>query len=105
MPPRVRAQHKQLSKTPDDFDGFRAAILKMWDTEPNFSADQLSKIRVRTAVADGEYDEFVKRHHTEQLASLIPDSELIILSNVSHCAMYQDGPQFNAAVIGFLTRS
>ena len=44
----------------------------------------------------------MKRPHTEQLARLIPGSELIILPNVSHFAIYQDAPQFNAAVIGFL---
>jgi len=104
MRSRVRAEYKQLSKTPDDYDAFRDAMLKMWDTEPNFSADQLRGIRVRTAIVDGEYDEFVKRPHTEQLASLIPGSELIILPNVSHFAIYQDAPQFNAAVLGFLTK-
>ena len=102
MKPRVRAAYLRLSKTPGDYHEFAAAVLKMWDTQPNFSEDQLRGIRVRTAVVDGEYDEFVKRSHTERLAALIPNSELIILPNVSHFAMWQDPSAYNAAVLGFL---
>lgn len=104
MKPRVKADYLRLSKTPADFHDFVTAIFKMWDTQPNFSEDQIRGIHVRTAVVDGEYDEFIKRSHTERLAAFIPNSELIILPDVSHFAMWQDPAAYNAAVLGFLTR-
>ncbi len=39
--PRGKAAYLRLSKTPADFDNFVAAVVKMWETEPNFSEDQL----------------------------------------------------------------
>jgi pimeloyl-ACP methyl ester carboxylesterase len=94
--------YKRLSRTPGDYDAFVAAISKMWDTEPHFTADQLRAIRVPTAIADGEHDEAIKRAHTEMMAGLIPGARLIILPGVSHFAMLQDPALFNAAVLGFL---
>jgi pimeloyl-ACP methyl ester carboxylesterase len=94
--------YKRLSKTPDDYDGFVKAIGAMWESQPNWSADQLRSITVPTAIADGEHDEAIKRAHTEEMARLIPGAKLIILPGVSHFAMLQKPRLFNAAVLGFL---
>jgi pimeloyl-ACP methyl ester carboxylesterase len=74
----------------------------MWESQPNWSADQLRGITVPTAIADGEHDEAIKRAHTEAMARLIPGAKLIILPGVSHFAMLQNPKLFNAAVLGFL---
>ena len=74
----------------------------MWATQPNYTPDQLSRISVPTAIADGEYDEAIKRDHTEQMAKLIPGAKLLILPGVSHFAVLQNPGEFNAAVLKFL---
>jgi pimeloyl-ACP methyl ester carboxylesterase len=94
--------YQRLSKTPDDYDGFVKAIGTMWETQPNWTADQLRGITVPTAIADGEHDEAIKRAHTEAMARLIPGAKLIILPGVSHFAMLQNPRLFNAAVLGFI---
>jgi pimeloyl-ACP methyl ester carboxylesterase len=94
--------YKRLSKTPDDYDGFVKAIGAMWESQPNWSADQLRSIKLPIAIADGEYDEAIKRAHTEEMARLIPGAKLIILPGVSHFAMLQNPRLFNAAVLGFV---
>lgn len=99
---RAAADYSRLSKTPKKFDEFVAQISEMWAKLPNFTPDQLKSIKVPVAVADGEYDEAIKLEHTQQMASLIPGSTLIIMPNLSHFAMWQDAKAFNNAVLEYL---
>jgi pimeloyl-ACP methyl ester carboxylesterase len=100
---RAGTEYQKLSKTPDQYDSFLHQISQMWATQPDFTADQLRGIKVRTAIADGEYDEGIKREHTEYLAHTIPGAELHILPNVSHFGMLQNPKEFDGDVITFLT--
>jgi len=99
---RVPEEYRGLSPTPDQWDSFSAAIDKMWDTQPAFTADQLRSLKVPTVVADGEYDEAIRPEHTRYVASSIPGARLVILPNVSHFAMLQNPQEFAAAVLEFL---
>jgi len=99
---RVPDEYRALSPTPDGFEAFSAAVNKMWETLPAYTADQLRSIQVPVTIADGEYDEAIKQSHDRYMASTIPEARLVILPNVSHFAMLQNPPQFNAAVLEFL---
>ena len=94
--------YTHLSQTPADYETFLAAVSKMWETEPNYSQDQLRHISVPTAISDGEHDEAIRRDHTEEMAKLIPKAKLIILPDASHFAMWQQPAAFNKAVLDFL---
>ena len=96
--------YAELSPTPAGFADFAAAIQRMWDTEPNYTAADLARITTPVAIVDGDHDEAIKRDHTDYLARTIPGAKLIILKDVSHFAMLQDPAQFNAAMLGFLDR-
>lgn len=100
---RGRDEYAALSPTPKDYDRFRAQIEKMWDQQPNWSAQQLAQISVRTAIADGAHDEAIKREHTEYLARAIPRARLVILDDCSHFGMLQNPREFADAVLKFLT--
>lgn len=100
----VRQDYKRLSSTPDQYKEFLAALREMWRTLPNYSPQQLASIKSPTLVLAGEYDEAIRRAHTEELAHLIPGSKLEILSGVSHFAMLQNPEEFNNAVLEFLKR-
>ena len=99
---RTPGEYRRLSPTPDQWDAFSAAVGKMWDTLPAFTADQLRSIKVPTVIADGEYDEAIKQSHDRYMADTIPGARLMILPNVSHFAMLQNPAEFNAAVLDFL---
>ncbi|RDI69245.1 pimeloyl-ACP methyl ester carboxylesterase [Nocardia pseudobrasiliensis] len=101
---RARTEYQRLSPTPDQYDGFVAQITHMWETQPNYTAAQLSAITVPITIADGEYDEAIERSHTEYLARTIPHAQLRILPNVSHFGMLQNPDEFNRAVLDSLTR-
>jgi pimeloyl-ACP methyl ester carboxylesterase len=94
--------YTRLSTTPTEYESFLGAISKMWETEPNYSQDQLRHISVPTAISDGEHDEAIRRDHTEEMARLIPNAKLIILPDASHFAMWQQPAAFNKAVLDFL---
>ncbi|MFM0393233.1 alpha/beta fold hydrolase [Paraburkholderia phytofirmans] len=101
---RHAEDYAQLSATPDDFEAFVAAVSTMMKTEPNYSADDLAKVRVPVAIVQSEHDEFIKPEHADYLARSIPGAELILLPGVSHFAPLQRPAQFNRVVLDFLRR-
>jgi len=99
---RTPQEYRKLSPTPDQWDAFNAAVNKMWETLPAYTADQLRTVRVPVTIADGEYDEAIKQSHDRYMAATIPGARLDILPRVSHFAMLQSPAEFNAAVLEFL---
>ncbi|MFH0299061.1 alpha/beta hydrolase [Bradyrhizobium sp. 31Argb] len=99
---RAKTEYERLSPTPGEFDQFLHQIEKMWETQPNWTDEQLRAIRTPVLIADGQYDEGIKREHTEYMAATIPGAGLLILPNVSHFAFLQDPALFNAALLDFL---
>jgi pimeloyl-ACP methyl ester carboxylesterase len=102
MTDRCRIEYEALSATPKDYAGFRAAIEKMWATEPHIAQAQLRGVHVPVVIADGDHDEAIMRGQTEEMAALIPGAGLLIEPNVSHFSMLQDPQQFNDDVLHFL---
>ena len=99
---RAAAEYAQLSPTPKQFNAFLGDIQKMWATQPNFTAAQLSHITVPTWIVDGDHDEAIRRDNTDLMASLIPGAGELILPEVSHFAFLQEPAMFNQALLDFL---
>ena len=100
---RCQAEYQRLSPRPDKWPQLVDGLRAMWRSQPSFSRDQLARITAPTTVADGEYDEIIKREHTVAMSGQIPGARLVMLPRVSHFAMLQDPAQFNAALLDFLT--
>lgn len=99
---RHSSDYRQLSATPDDFGAFVDAVSEMQKTEPNYTAEELGKIRVPVAIVQSEHDEFTKREHADYLVCSIPGAEFILLPGVSHFAPLQRPDRFNVALTSFL---
>lgn len=99
---RHMQDYQSLSPTPDEFDDFSEAVGLMQRTQPNYSAQDLSQIKVPVAIVHSEHDEFIKREHAEYLSRTIPDAEFIFLPEVSHFAPLQRPERFNAPMLAFL---
>jgi pimeloyl-ACP methyl ester carboxylesterase len=99
---RSGEDYKKLSKTPDQYDAFVKQISHMWETQPNWTKEQLAAIKVPTAIVLGDHDEAIKLDHTEKMAADIPGSKLVMLSSASHFAMLQDPEGYTAAVRTFI---
>jgi len=101
---RAKGEYEKLSPTPTEYDSFLAQITKMWETQPNFTANDLRSIKVPTWIVDADHDEAIKRDNTLFIADQIPDSGLLIEPQVSHFAFLQEPRQFNADVLHFMAR-
>ena len=99
---RSGRDYKKLSKTPDEYDAFVAQISHMWESQPNWSKEQLATITTPTAIVAGDHDEAIKREHTEYMAASIPGAKLIILPNASHFAMLQAPDEYTQAALDFI---
>jgi pimeloyl-ACP methyl ester carboxylesterase len=94
--------YKEISPTPDQYDAFVEQISNMWASQPNWSDDDLKKIKTPVAIVLGDHDEAITREHTDYMAKTIPGAKLIILKNASHFAMLQDPEGYNKAVRDFI---
>jgi pimeloyl-ACP methyl ester carboxylesterase len=99
---RAEKEYQKLSPTPGQYKAFLAQITKMWETQPNWSAADLARIRVPVWIVDADHDEAIKRANTEFMAANIPDAGLLLQPEVSHFAFLQDPQQFTADVLHFL---
>lgn len=94
--------YRRLSPTPDNFGGLKKALGQLYRHEPNLEPAELKTIKAPTVIAFGEYEQFIRREHFEEMASLIPNARLVMLKNVSHGGPTQDPVQFHEAVMALL---
>lgn len=99
---KARKDYERLSPTPTEYDSFSKAIIEMWNSQPDYKAEELARIKTATVIADGEHEEFIKLDHTRELARLVPGSELLILPGVGHLAKWQNSELFNSELMRFL---
>jgi len=99
---RAAADYKRLSPTPTEFDAFNAQIGHMWDSQPNWTDAQLSRITTPILIADGQHDEGIPLEHDIYMSRTIPNAGLLILPNASHFAFLQDPALFNQAMLEFI---
>ena len=77
-------------------------LLYIMSVEPDISEKDIMGINAKTLVIAGK-DDLIKRNHTERIAKLIPDSELIIIKG-NHSVARVNPEEYNKAVIEFLTQ-
>lgn len=97
-----RKQYERLSPTPKGYDAFAAEIGQMWKTQPDYKPADLAKITTPIMIVDGEYDEGIKREHTEAIARQIPGAKLLIMPKVGHWGHWQNPTLYNRELTAFL---
>lgn len=102
---RHAQDYARLSPTPGGFESLVEAVSRMQADEPNYTASDLAAVRVPVTVVQGEHDEFIKLEHAEYLCQSIPESELLVLPEVTHFAPVQRPVLFNDTMLGVLQRS
>jgi pimeloyl-ACP methyl ester carboxylesterase len=100
---RAAKEYEKLSTTPTEYQSFLDQISKMWETQPNYTKEQLNAITVPTWIVDADHDEAIKRDNTEFMAAQIPGSGLLLQPRVSHFSFIQDPQQFNDDILHFLS--
>jgi pimeloyl-ACP methyl ester carboxylesterase len=100
---KCRADYLRLWKTMKGFDALVEALLPLWRSSSGITQDQLRGIKAPVAVADGDHDELIVIDQIAEMARLIPNGKLLIFSDTSHFALWQDPPAFNQALVAFLS--
>ena len=90
-----------LRVPPHAFAAQVRAILEM-DDHVRFA---LPSIAVPTLVVVGNQDILTPRGDSEELAELIPDAELVVISGAAHGLMVEHATTFNRVVLDFLQRT
>lgn len=98
----TNAEYRHLSPHPDRRAALLALLGAMWKTQPALTPKVLGAIKVPTLVLHAEHDEIIRRAHSREIATQIPDARFVLLPGVSHFALLQDPDGFNKAVRGFL---
>ena len=101
---RAGKEYQALSPTPDQYIPFLQQITKMWNTQPNWTAENLRTMTVPTWIVDADHDEAINRENTEFMAANIPNAGLLLQPEVSHFSFIQDPGQFTGDVLHFLQR-
>jgi len=99
---RAEKEYETLSPTPTEYQSFLAQVQKMWETQPNWTADDLARISVPVWIVDADHDEAIKRENIEFMAANVPNAGLLLQSEVSHFSFIQDPEQFTSDVLHFL---
>src|SRR5258708_31530621 len=81
---RAEKEYERLSPTPTEYKAFLAQITKMWETQPNWTADDLKRIALPTWIVDADHDEAIKRENTEFMAANIPEARLLLRPEGRH---------------------
>lgn len=98
----MKSDYERVAR-PEDFSAMFASVMGMTETQPNYTAADLARIRgPAIAIVDGEKEELILPEHTRYLARTIPRARLIILPGVSHFAPLQKPDAFNKAMIDWL---
>ena len=94
--------YARLSPAPEQYKAMIVALRQMWETEPNYSADELRTITTPFLIMAGAHEEVIAELHTRYLAETIPGAELALLPNCGHFGLMQEPAAFNAAMLAFL---
>ena len=96
-----RRAYEALAPDPSHYAQAMQRILTLWRTQPEFSPEDLHRIRARVLIAAGERD-VVRREHTEQLAAAIPGARLWIVPGATHRAIFEQPDLVERVVLDFL---
>ena len=96
------ADYMETSPAPERWEEFLANISNMWDTEPNYTEEQLQSISTPFLILDGENEEAIDLNQTKLMALLIPGAELTLMPGTGHFAMIEQPEEFNQIVLDSL---
>jgi len=93
--PAARARSRQMAR--------ERVFRRLWATAPNYSDNDLARIRVPTEIVIGDHDPVIRPEHAAHIAEAIPGARLVVLKNVGHPAHSQDPKQYLKAIEDFMT--
>jgi pimeloyl-ACP methyl ester carboxylesterase len=102
---RCAERTRSLGVTRKDSDAVRQALGVMWRSEPTFEDKEIATIAAPAIIALGVHDELITRSHATKMAKLIAASELALLPNASHFALWQTPDAVTQSIVRLMQRA
>jgi pimeloyl-ACP methyl ester carboxylesterase len=99
--PDMRRFYVSVAPDSTHYEAAMQKILDLWRSQPNFTLEQLGRIRTPTLIAAGEHD-VVRREHTDALARAIPGAREWIVPGASHSVLQEEPAVANPRILEFL---
>jgi pimeloyl-ACP methyl ester carboxylesterase len=99
---KCASEYQRLSRNPKQYSKLTSRLSSMWRSQPKWTRSQLSVIKAPVWVVLGDHDEIIKREHAKYIASVIPDSKLIILKETGHFSIVQDPASYTEAILALV---
>jgi pimeloyl-ACP methyl ester carboxylesterase len=99
--PPAPLRYRLFAPDPAHWPSAYRKVVKMWKTLPDYTLDDLGRIRSPTLVMAGEHD-IIRREHTDQLAKAIPRSREVIIKGVGHSVPTDKPEEINSGILRFL---
>lgn len=97
-------EYARVASNPEGFDALIGKIMTMYQSQPDYTPQDLARIEAPILILDGEEDEVIEIGHTRTLADLIPTAELCLIPGTGHMAPWEKPAEFNRIVLDFLAR-
>lgn len=97
----VRQFYTFIAPRPEYWPVLVGRVRKMWLSQPNYSALELSRIQAPVLVIAGERDD-IRREHTIEIARSIPGARYEIVAGATHQVPIEKSDLVNSEIIRFL---
>ena len=98
----VGKQYLEMMPDPARLPIILEKIRTLYQTEPNFTPEELATITAPTLILDGENETVINLDNPHKMAESIPDAQLVILPDAGHSAVTENPAAWNEAVLDFL---
>ena len=92
---------ERLSPNPERLPLIKKKLADLTEKYPNFTPEQLGKIKTPTLVVAGDHD-LINLNHTAKLFASLPHAELFVIPGATHLAPVEQPDLVNRMVIKFL---
>src|ERR1700722_6491576 len=98
--PRISLHYWLIAPNPAQWPALYRNVVTMWRTQPQYTLNDLCRIKAPTLVMAGEFD-LIKREHTDQLANAIQGSRESIIAGATHSVPIEKSDIVNRTILNF----
>lgn len=99
---RAYSDYLSVAPDPDQFGVMLDKVVSMWLSQPNWTVDDLARIKTPIFVIDDVLGQSIQPEHTQAMASAIPGARFVLIEDADHAATIDKPEEFTKLVLDFL---
>ena len=99
---RAYSDYLSVAPDPDQFGVMLDKVVSMWLSQPNWTVDDLARIKTPIFVIDDVLGQSIRPEHTQAMASAIPGARFVLIEDTKHAATIDKPEEFTKLVLDFL---